>query len=142
MTTNQINIATRKSKLALWQANFVKAALQKEHPHLKITLVEMTTEGDEAQSESLKHIGGKSLFVKTLQTAVLTKKADIAVHSIKDMSVQETKGLMLAAVCERDDARDAFVSKKYTYLSDLPKNATLGTASPRRETFERAISPD
>ncbi|HLD84756.1 MAG TPA: hydroxymethylbilane synthase, partial [Coxiellaceae bacterium] len=118
------------------------AALQKEHPHLKITLIPMTTEGDEAQSESLKNKGGKSLFVKALQEALLTKKADIAVHSIKDMSVQETKGLMLAAVCAREDARDAFISKKYHYLSDLPKNAILGTASPRRESLVRAIRPD
>src|SRR3990167_557785 len=90
-----IRIATRKSKLALWQANFVKTALEKKYPDAKITLVEIVTEGDKQQTIPLTHIGGKSLFVKALQTALLNNTADIAVHSIKDMSVQNTAGLIL-----------------------------------------------
>ncbi|EKD77713.1 MAG: hypothetical protein ACD_42C00217G0002 [uncultured bacterium] len=138
----KLTIATRKSKLALWQANFVKTQLEKQFPKLTITLIELSTEGDENQIDALNNIGGKSLFVKKIQAAVLQKKADMAVHSIKDMSVYDEKGLTLAAILEREDARDVFISNHYTYLSDLPANALVGTGSPRRECLIRALRPD
>src|SRR3990167_5480728 len=126
-----IRIATRKSKLALWQAEFVKKALEAAHPDLSCSLVEILTEGDRQQTVSLATIGGKALFVKALQTALLTNEADIAVHSIKDMSVTKTDGLILAATLKREDPSDAFVSKKYLDFLSLPENAIVGTYSPR-----------
>ena len=137
-----IRIATRKSKLALWQAYYVKSAIEKQHPDIHVSFVEMTTEGDQNQQVALTHIGGKSLFVKSLQNALLHHDADIAVHSIKDMSVQETKGLTLAAICERADPRDAFLSNDYADLLSLPQNAVVGTASPRRESLMKSLRPD
>lgn len=142
MTKKQIKIATRKSKLALWQANFVKSALENRYPELQVSLFEMVTEGDRQQTIPLTHIGGKSVFVKTLQNALLNHEADIAVHSIKDMSVQDTQGLILAAISEREDARDAFISNHYTDLNALPLNAIVGTSSPRRESLIKSLRPD
>src|SRR3990167_82853 len=133
MIKKQIKIATRKSKLALWQANLIKSAIEKHYPELDVSLFEMVTEGDRQQTVELAAIGGKSVFVKALQNALLNNDADIAVHSIKDMSVHDTKGLMLAAICEREDARDAFISNDYRDITALPENAVVGTASPRRE---------
>lgn len=137
-----IRIATRKSKLALWQAHYVKSAIEKQHPDIHVSFVEMTTEGDQNQQVALTKIGGKSLFVKSLQNALLHHDADIAVHSIKDMSVQETNGLTLAAICERADPRDAFLSNDYADLLSLPQNAVVGTASPRRESLMKSLRPD
>ena len=137
-----IRIATRKSKLALWQANFVKSALEKQFPDLTVSLVEIVTEGDKQQNVPLTNIGGKALFVKALQQAILNDKADIAVHCIKDMSVHETAGLLLGAILERADARDAFVSTQFTTLSSLPHHAVVGTSSPRRTSLLRALRPD
>lgn len=137
-----IRIATRKSKLALWQANFVKEALEKKYPDVKISLVEIITEGDKQQLIPLTDVGGKSLFVKALQIALLNNEADIAVHSIKDMSVQNTAGLMLGAILKREDARDAFVSVKYKNLLSMPANTIVGTSSPRRTALIKSIRPD
>lgn len=137
-----IRIATRKSPLALWQAEYVKQQLLKIDPDLEILFVGLTTQGDREQSKALTAIGGKSLFVKELQKSLLDNNVDIAVHSIKDMSVQDCPGLTLAAICKRDDPRDAFISKKYRGISDLPKSAVIGTASPRRTALLKAQRPD
>ena len=137
-----IRIATRKSKLALWQAHFVKSALEKKYPELLITLFEIVTEGDQQQTIPLVNIGGKSVFVKALQQALLNNEADIAVHSIKDMSVHETDGLILAAICEREDARDAFIATHFSDLNALPHNAIVGTSSPRRTSLIKSLRPD
>lgn len=137
-----IRIATRKSKLALWQANFVKSALEKRYPELTVTLVEMITEGDRQQNVALTNIGGKSVFVKALQQALLNNEADIAVHSIKDMSVHDEKGLILGAICERADPRDAFISNRYTTIESLPHDAIIGTSSPRRTSLIKSILPN
>lgn len=142
MSKSNLRIATRKSKLALWQANFVKSALEKKYPELNITLVEMVTEGDRQQNIALTHIGGKSVFVKALQLALLNNEADIAVHSIKDMSVHDTKGLILGAICEREDPSDAFISNDYADINALCKNAVIGTSSPRRESLIKSLRPD
>ena len=142
MKLNSLKIATRKSKLALWQANFVKDALEKKHPPLKIELVEIVTDGDRLQNVALTDVGGKSVFVKALQTALLNNTADIAVHSMKDMSVHDTADLTIAAVCERADARDAFLSINYADIASLPKNAVVGTASPRRSSLIKSLRPD
>ncbi len=138
----KIRIATRKSPLAIWQSQFVKNALLKTDPTLEISFIELTTKGDREQTTALTDIGGKSLFVKELQQAMLNNEADIAVHSIKDMSVQDSPGLTLAAICERDDPRDAFLSTKYASIKALPENAVVGTASPRRTSLLKSIRPD
>ncbi|PIZ05006.1 MAG: hydroxymethylbilane synthase [Gammaproteobacteria bacterium CG_4_10_14_0_8_um_filter_38_16] len=142
MKKNHIRIATRKSKLALWQAHFIKSKLEEKHPELNITLIGITTEGDQEQDIPLTEIGGKSVFVKALQSALLKNEADIAVHSIKDMSVYPTEKLVIAAICERADARDAFLSNHYTELNALPHNAVVGTSSPRRAALVKSIRPD
>ena len=139
---NCIRIATRKSKLALWQANFIKQEIEKKYPELTVTLFEMTTEGDQQQNSSLSEIGGKSVFVKTLQNALLHHEADIAVHCVKDMSVYETDGLVLAAIGEREDPRDAFISTQFSDLNALPKQAVVGTSSPRRASLIKSFRPD
>jgi hydroxymethylbilane synthase len=137
----KIRIATRKSPLALWQTNFVKEALLQLDGSLDIVFVELTTQGDREQSIPLTDIGGKSLFVKELQRAVLDGDADIAVHSIKDMSVQDCDGLTLAAICKRDDARDAFLSTQYASIEALPSSAVVGTSSPRRASLLKSLKP-
>lgn len=137
-----IRIATRKSPLALWQANYVKELLLKIDPDLVISFVGLTTAGDREQTKSLIDIGGKSLFVKELQNALIHDQADIAVHSIKDMSVQPYPGLCLAAICERDDPRDVFVSARYPSLHALPQGAVVGTASPRRTALLKSLRSD
>lgn len=142
MQKNQLKIATRKSKLALWQANFVKSALEKKYPDLEIKLVEISTEGDLNQTDSFEKINGKSIFVKALQEALLNNQADIAVHSIKDMSVFPVDNLLLGAICQREDARDAFISEKYHDLNDLPSNAIVGSSSPRRTALLKSLRPD
>lgn len=142
MKTNHIRIATRKSKLALWQANFVKSELEKKYPELSIELIGIVTEGDQQLSIPLVNIGGKSVFVKALQNALLNNEADIAVHSIKDMSVYQAEKLVLAAICERADPRDAFLSNHYANLNALPQNAIVGTSSPRRTCLIKSLRPD
>lgn len=137
-----IRIATRNSPMALWQAKSIQSQIQSLYPNLVIELIEFVTQGDRDQRSSLAEIGGKSLFCKKLQRALLNNEADIAVHCIKDMSVHSVKGLMLAAVCQRDDPRDAFISNSYDSFSALPKGATVGTTSPRRRCILKSYRPD
>lgn len=137
-----IKIATRKSPLALWQAEFVKKQLLNRDKNLQISLVEMTTEGDIKLDQLLNKVGGKGLFIKELEKALLDKDADIAVHSMKDMTVNLPAGLTIAACCARHDPRDAFVSNHYNSLEALPKNAIVGTSSLRRQSQILAMRPD
>ncbi|WP_127019465.1 hydroxymethylbilane synthase [Rheinheimera mangrovi] len=139
---NLVRIATRKSALALWQANFVKAELEASHPGLQVELVPMSTQGDKILDTPLAKIGGKGLFVKELETAMLEGRADIAVHSMKDVPVDFPEGLMLHTICKREDPRDAFVSNTYQQLADLPQGAVVGTSSLRRQCQIKAMRPD
>ncbi len=128
-----LRIATRKSKLALWQAEFVKAELQAQHPGLEVELVTFTTQGDIILDTPLAKIGGKGLFVKELEAAMLDGRADIAVHSMKDVPMEFPEGLGLSVICERENPTDAFVSNHYKTLMDLPQGAHVGTSSLRRQ---------
>ncbi len=139
---NLVRIATRRSALALWQANFVKAELEAAHPGLQVELVPMATQGDKILDTPLAKIGGKGLFVKELETAILEGHADIAVHSMKDVPVDFPEGLMLHTICQREDPRDAFVSNTYKQLTDLPQGAVVGTSSLRRQCQLKALRPD
>ncbi|WP_116474643.1 hydroxymethylbilane synthase [Zobellella maritima] len=142
MASRIIRIATRKSLLALWQANHVKARLEALHSHIQVDLVPMTTKGDVLLDTPLSKVGGKGLFVKELEVAMLEGRADIAVHSMKDVPVEFPPGLGLSVICEREDPRDAFVSNDYACLDELPAGAVVGTASLRRECQIRARRPD
>ena len=133
-------IATRESRLALWQANHVKALLEQQGH--QVTLLGMTTQGDQILDRSLSKVGGKGLFVKELETALEDGKADLAVHSLKDVPMELPPGFELACVMEREDPRDAWVSAKYATLQDLPLGATVGTSSLRRMALVRALRPD
>ncbi len=133
-------IATRESRLALWQANHVKALLEQQGH--QVTLLGMTTLGDQILDRSLSKVGGKGLFVKELETALEDGKADLAVHSLKDVPMELPPGFELACVMEREDPRDAWVSPKYARLQDLPRGATVGTSSLRRMALVRALRPD
>lgn len=137
-----LRLATRKSPLALWQAHYVKQILETHHPHLKIEFVTLVTAGDKNVDTPLIESGGKSLFVKELQQALLENQADIAVHSIKDMSATPCTGLQFAAICEREDPRDVLVSRTVSRWQDLPPNAIVGTTSPRRQSQLLALRPD
>ncbi|MBL4608922.1 MAG: hydroxymethylbilane synthase [Pseudomonadales bacterium] len=137
-----IRIATRQSALALWQANYVKARLQDAHPGLNVELVGMTTRGDKILDVPLAKVGGKGLFVKELEEAMLRGDADIAVHSIKDVPMELPQGLELYAICEREDPRDAFVSHEYESFEQLPEGAVVGTSSLRRQCQLSALRPD
>ena len=136
-----LRIATRQSPLALWQANFVKAELEKYHPNLTVELVTMVTKGDVILDTPLAKIGGKGLFVKELELALLEERADIAVHSMKDVPMSCPEGLGLAVICEREDPRDAFVSNHYASLVELPEGAIVGTSSLRRQCQLMAAYP-
>ena len=127
-----IRIATRNSPLALWQANYVKDQLKKSHPEIDVDIVGMTTKGDQLLDRSLSAVGGKGLFLKELEVSLLKNETDIAVHSMKDVPVDMPAGLEIPVVCEREDARDAFVSNNYQNLYALPKGARVGTSSLRR----------
>ncbi|NRH27733.1 hydroxymethylbilane synthase [Pseudomonas sp. MS19] len=129
----EIRIATRKSALALWQAEHVKARLEQAHPGLIVTLVPMVSRGDKLLDAPLAKIGGKGLFVKELETAMLEDQADIAVHSMKDVPMDFPQGLGLYCICEREDPRDAFVSNTYSSLDALPAGSVVGTSSLRRQ---------
>ncbi len=142
MSEEILRIATRKSPLALWQANYVSDMLKHHHPDLKVELVTMTTQGDKILDTPLAKVGGKGLFVKELETGMLEGRADIAVHSMKDVPVEFPDGLHLAVICEREDPRDAFVSNQYKSLDDLPQGARLGTSSLRRQCQIAALRPD
>ena len=137
-----LRIATRKSPLALWQAEYVKANLLKHHPHLKIELVTFTTQGDKILDVPLAKIGGKGLFVKELESAMLAGEADLAVHSMKDVPMEYPEGLAITTICEREDPTDAFVSNNFATFDDLPQGAIVGTSSLRRQCQLRALRPD
>ena len=140
--TKLVRIATRKSALALWQAEFVKAQLEHFHADVRVELVPMSTQGDIILDTPLAKIGGKGLFVKELEQAMLDGRADIAVHSMKDVPVEFPEGLAMHTICEREDPRDAFVSNNFANLSELPKGAVVGTSSLRRQCQIRALRPD
>ncbi|HHZ96041.1 MAG TPA: hydroxymethylbilane synthase [Flavobacteriales bacterium] len=137
-----VRIATRKSPLALWQAEHVAAKLTQAHPGLRVELVPMSTKGDRVLDSPLSKIGGKGLFVKELEEGMLEGRADIAVHSMKDVPAGLPEGLHLPVILEREDPCDAFVSSKYDNLDALPQGARLGTASLRRQCQIRARRPD
>ena len=140
--THILRIATRESRLALWQAEHVATRLRDAHPGLRVELVPMTTSGDQVLDRTLSQVGGKGLFVKELEHALLQNRADIAVHSMKDVPGVFPEGLMLSCMLERADPRDAFVSNRYARLDDMPQGAQLGTASLRRQCQLLALRPD
>lgn len=140
--SNILRIATRKSPLALWQAEEVSRLLKHYHSDIKIELVTMVTQGDKILDTPLAKIGGKGLFVKELETGMLEGTADIAVHSMKDVPMAFPEGLHLSVVLEREDPTDAFVSNTFEYFDDLPLNAKVGTCSLRRQTQIRERRPD
>ena len=137
-----LKIATRKSPLALWQAEFVKSRLQLLYPDLDIELVKMTTKGDKILNTPLSKIGGKNLFIKELELGMLDGKADIAVHSMKDVPYELPKEFKLGAILERENPFDAFVSNHFDSISDLPKGARVGSCSLRRIVQLKALRPD
>jgi hydroxymethylbilane synthase len=141
MQNNKIVIATRESQLALWQAEHVKARLMSLHPGLQVELLGMTTLGDQILDSPLSRIGGKGLFVKELEVAMEEGRADLAVHSIKDVPMDLPAGFELTAISLREDPRDAFVSNHYAHLADLPPGAKVGTSSLRRHAQLRAHFP-
>jgi hydroxymethylbilane synthase len=142
MALDLIRIATRRSPLALWQAEFVRDALMARNPDLRVELVAITTRGDKILDTPLAKIGGKALFVKELETAMLSGEADIAVHSMKDVPMEFPPGLFLPVICEREDPRDAFVSNRYSNIDALPQGARVGTASLRRQCQLLSLRPD
>ena len=142
MTDKTIRIATRKSPLALWQAYYVKAQLEKAHPGINVELLKMSTQGDKILDTPLAKIGGKGLFVKELEKSLFDNEADIAVHSMKDVPVELPEGLHLPIICEREDPRDAFVSNKYQSIEELPEGSVVGTSSLRRQCQLKRQRPD
>ncbi len=142
MSQKTIRIATRKSPLAMWQAEHVAAELKKAHPGLEVELLGMSTQGDKILDTPLAKIGGKGLFVKELEQGMLEGQADIAVHSMKDVPVALPDGLHLAVIMQREDPRDAFVSNNYADLSELPDGARVGTSSLRRQSQLAEARPD
>jgi hydroxymethylbilane synthase len=142
MTKRHLVIATRESPLALHQAESIKALLIAHHPHLSVDLLGMTTEADKHLDVVLTEIGGKGLFVKELEEALLDGRADIAVHSMKDVPMELPQGLCLPVIGKREDPRDSFLSNRYASLAQLPAGASIGTSSLRRQTQLRALRPD
>lgn len=138
---SKLVIATRASRLALWQAEHVQARLQALYPACEVSLLKMTTRGDQILDRTLSKVGGKGLFVKELETALLDGRADLAVHSLKDVPVDLQSPFSLPVILERDDPRDAFVSSRYASLAELPAGAIVGTSSLRREAQLRARFP-
>lgn len=137
-----LRIATRKSPLALWQAEHVAARLRETHPELSVELVPLSTRGDEVLDRSLNEIGGKGLFLKELEVALQNGDADIAVHSLKDMPAKLDAGFAIGAILQRGDCADAFVSKRFASLDELPQRACVGTSSLRRSAQVRAQRAD
>ncbi|MFT4938127.1 MAG: hydroxymethylbilane synthase [Paraglaciecola sp.] len=142
MSDRVIRIATRKSALALWQAEYVKAKLLLAHPEISVELVPMSTQGDKILDTPLAKIGGKGLFIKELEVAMSEGRADIAVHSMKDVPVDFPAGFALHAICERENPFDAFVSNTYDNINALPQGAIVGTSSLRRQCQIRSARPD
>lgn len=137
----KIVIASRESQLALWQANFIRSRLLELYPQTDITILGMTTKGDQILDVSLSKIGGKGLFIKELELALEDGRADIAVHSMKDVPMVVPDGFRLAAITDREDPRDAFVSNDFHSLEELPAGSVVGTSSLRRESQLRARFP-
>jgi hydroxymethylbilane synthase len=135
-------IATRESKLALWQSEFIKAELERIHPGLEVVLNPMTSKGDQIIDTPLAKIGGKGLFTKELEDSMLKGESHIAVHSLKDVPMEFPKGLKLCAVTKREDVRDAMLSQKYKDIDALPQNAVVGTTSLRRRMQILRYRPD
>ena len=134
-------IASRESRLALWQAQYLRDCLQQLYPECDVQILGMTTRGDQILDKALSKVGGKGLFVKELETALEDGRADLAVHSLKDVPMVMPEGFDLSCVMAREDARDAFVSNDYASLEELPKGAIVGTSSLRRESVLRAKFP-
>src|SRR5512139_1881799 len=141
-TDRPLRIATRKSALALWQANFVKAELEKAHPGLVVELVPLVTTGDKILDVPLAKVGGKGLFTKEIEQALIEDRADLAVHSMKDVPTQRAPGLMLAGSGVREDVRDALVSPRVKSIDKLPKGSRVGTSSLRRQAQLLGLRPD
>lgn len=139
---NQLSIATRKSPLAMWQAEFVKAQLLQQHPQLAIELIGMSTQGDVLLDVPLAKIGGKGLFIKELEEQMMAGNAQLAVHSMKDLPAVLPEGFAIGAVLARHNPLDAFVSNTYANLDELPQGAIVGTSSLRRKSQLLAIRPD
>ncbi|MBR9909877.1 MAG: hydroxymethylbilane synthase [Gammaproteobacteria bacterium] len=137
-----LRIATRKSALALWQAEYVRSELQRHHPGLQVELVPMVSRGDKILDVPLAKVGGKGLFVKELEHALLNDTADIAVHSMKDVPMEFPEGLGLSVICPREDPRDALVSNRFASLAELPAGSVVGTSSLRRQCQLLAKRPD
>lgn len=140
--SHTLRIATRKSALALWQAEFVKAELERFHPDLQVELVPLVSRGDKILDVPLAKVGGKGLFVKELEHALVAGEADIAVHSMKDVPMEFPEGLGLEVICEREDPSDAFVSNHFASLAELPEGSVVGTSSLRRQCQLLASRPD
>lgn len=140
--SRKLTIATRESPLALWQAEFVQSTLMQAHPDLEVQLLGMTSRGDQLLDVPLAKVGGKGLFVKELEAALLDGSADIAVHSMKDVPMEFPEGLGLGVICAREDPSDAFVSNSFQTLAELPPGSVVGTSSLRRECQLRARRPD
>jgi hydroxymethylbilane synthase len=137
-----LRIATRRSKLALWQAEHVAALLREAHPDTPVELVPMSTQGDRVQDRALAEVGGKGLFVKELEVAMQDGRADIAVHSMKDVPSELPPGFCIAAALPRANPHDAFISQRFRSFADLPQGARVGTSSPRRQSQLRHARPD
>jgi len=139
---NKIRIGTRKSPLALWQAYFIRDELLARHPSLECEIVKLSTEGDRILDTPLAKIGGKGLFIKELEQALIDGRVDIAVHSMKDVTVDLPEELHIPVICQREEPWDAFVSNQYEHFLDLPQGARLGTSSMRRQMQLKAARPD
>ncbi|HET7832269.1 MAG TPA: hydroxymethylbilane synthase [Gallionella sp.] len=140
-TPSRLVIASRESALAMWQAEHIRDRLRALYPQIEVSILGMTTQGDQILNVTLSKIGGKGLFVKELETALQDGRADLAVHSLKDVPMQMPEGFALAAIGEREDPRDAFVSNQYENLAALPPDSKVGTSSLRRESQLRARFP-
>ena len=138
---SRLVIASRESRLAMWQAEYVRDCLKKHYPDCEISILGMTTKGDQILDKALSKVGGKGLFVKELEAALEDGRADLAVHSLKDVPMAMPAGFELACVMAREDARDAFVSNEFQSLEDLPKGSVVGTSSLRRESILRSRFP-
>ena len=142
MNSDTITIGTRASELALWQAEYIAAEIEKQYPTVRVELRRMTTKGDRILDAPLAKIGGKGLFTKDLEQAMFAGEIDLAVHSLKDMPTEVPDGLVIGAVTERLDAGDAFVSVRYQSMEELPQGAKVGTSSLRRRAQLLAVRPD
>ena len=138
----KIKIATRNSPLAIWQAEFVKKELVKAHTNIDIELIGITTEGDRFLESSLSNIGGKGLFVKELEEALLRNDADIAVHSMKDVVINLPENLVIPVIMKREDSRDVFISSRYNQIDTIPENTIIGTSSLRRQSQILRLCPN